>query len=74
MLNKFNQIQDWEMDTHYAYNLDNYSLINENILKFKKLKKLKLCYCFLDYPNTHNIHNHSNHFIPKIIQTNTQIT
>ena len=74
MLNKFNQIQDWEMNTHYAYNLDNNSLINENILKFKKLKKLKLCYCCLDYPNTHNIHNHSNHFIPKLIQTNPQIT
>ena len=74
MLNKFNQLQNWEMNTHYAYDLDNNTLIDENILKLKKLKKLKLCYCCLDYPNTHNTHNHSNHFIPKLIQTNPQIT
>ena len=73
LLNKFKNLSSWEMNTHYAYKLDNNSSIDENILEFKKLQKLKLCYCCLDY-TTHDIKTHDNHFIPKLMRTNPQIT
>ena len=71
-LKKFKNLSNWEMNTHYAYRLDNDSEIDENIIKFKKLNRIKCCYCCLDY-STHDNEGHDKHFIPKLIKTNPQI-